>query len=129
KLAQRYEAYGLRAGLYDLYSEASLGKAFLDAMNVRPWVQLQQKFSPSLIGQIMSAYYGGRAEVHIRRVITPVIHCDFMSMYPTVCTLMGLWRFVRARGIGWKHATSEVRRFVGQCTVEDLRNQETWGEL
>ena len=76
-LSARYDAYGLEARLYDLFSEASLGKAFLSAMNITPWRQAQPKFPPHLIGQIMSTYFGGRAEVHIRREITPVIHCDF----------------------------------------------------
>jgi hypothetical protein len=129
KLAERYEAYDLKAGMYELYSEASLGKAFLDAMNIRSWRRVQPKFPPHLIGQIMSAYYGGRAEVHIRREIAPVIHCDFMSMYPTVCTLMGLWQFVIAKGVSWTDATDDVRRFVDQCTVGDLRQRETWTRL
>ena len=49
------------------------------------------------MGIIMSTYYGGRSEVRFRRVrIAQVLYCDFLSMYPTVCTLMGLWRFVIA---------------------------------
>jgi hypothetical protein len=74
-----------------------LGKAYLRAMKIAPWARAD--FPPELIGAIMSAYFGGRAEVHIRRQITPIIHCDFLSMYPTVCTLMELWGFVRAEGV------------------------------
>ena len=50
-----------------LYSEASLGKAYLKQMGVKPWRELQPDFPPEMIGQIISTYYGGRAEVHIRR--------------------------------------------------------------
>src|ERR1700686_3370080 len=32
-----------------------------------------------------------------------------LSMYPTVCTLMGLWRFVIAGGMSWKDTTDETR--------------------
>jgi hypothetical protein len=60
-------------GLYDLYSEASLGKAYLKTMNVKPWRQIQPDFPPKLIGHIHSSYYGGRAEVYIHRQIVPVI--------------------------------------------------------
>ena len=36
-LAQRFASFGLNAtGLYELYREASLGKAYLRAMNVKP---------------------------------------------------------------------------------------------
>ena len=126
-LRDKYDAYGLtQTRLDQLYSEASLGKAFLGAMGVTPWRQMQGSIPPALIGQIMSTYYGGRAEVHIRREITPVIHCDFRSMYPTVCTLMGLWDFVIAQGIEYREATAEVRRFVDECSLETLRDPATW---
>ncbi len=130
KLADRFEAYGLkRTGLHDLYSEASLGKAYLQAMGVKPWRQVQPEFPPELIGQIMSTYYGGRAEVHIRREPTPVIHCDFLSMYPTVCTLMGLWRFVIADGMTSQDATTEIRAFVEACERDDLQSPHAWANL
>ena len=128
-LAKRYQGFGLEVALEGLYSEASLGKAFLSAMNVKPWRQAQPDFPPHITGQIMSTYFGGRAEVHIRREITPVIHCDFLSMYPTVCTLMGLWWFVSADGVKWTDATEGVRRFIELCTLDDLRRPETWREL
>lgn len=129
-LANRYQALGLsQTGLNDLYSEASLGKAYLGAMGVQPWMQAQPDFPPEIIGQIMSAYFGGRAEVHIRREITPVIHCDFMSMYPTVCTLMGLWKFVIGEGMDHADATDECRAFVEACDLTMLRDPATWARL
>lgn len=130
KLAERYEAYGLeRTGLHELYSEASLGKAYLQAMNIEPWRRAQPDFPPELLGQIMSTYYGGRAEVHIRREPTPVIHCDFLSMYPTVCTLMGLWQFVIAEGVTWADASDEIRELVRSSERDDLRRPELWAKL
>ncbi|HEV8408015.1 MAG TPA: hypothetical protein VGQ34_08775, partial [Sphingomicrobium sp.] len=130
RLSERYATFGLsRTGLHELYSEASLGKAYLQAMGVEPWTTVQPKFPPELIGQIMSTYYGGRAEVHIRREITPVIHCDFLSMYPTVCTLMRLWRFVIAEGMTSRDATDEVRSFVEACDLSRLRDPATWQDL
>ncbi|WP_339931301.1 hypothetical protein [uncultured Brevundimonas sp.] len=129
-LAKRYQALGLsQTGLNELYSEASLGKAYLQAMGVQPWTEAQPDFPPEIIGQIMSAYFGGRAEVHIRREITPVIHCDFMSMYPTVCTLMGLWKFVIAEGMDRADATDECRALVETCDLAMLRDPATWRRL
>ncbi|WP_421935593.1 hypothetical protein [Phenylobacterium sp.] len=130
KLAGRFEAFGLtRTELYDLYSEASLGKAYLQTMGVQPWRRAQRDFPPELIGQIMSTYYGGRAEVHIRREIVPVLHCDFLSMYPTVCTLMGLWRFVIAKGMSWSDATADVRAIVEATDLRALQDPQTWLQL
>jgi hypothetical protein len=80
-----------------VYSEAGLGKAYLKQMGVQPWREAQTGFDPATLGAIMSSYFGGRAEVHIRRTIVPTLYCDFASMYPTVCTLMGLWWFVIAQ--------------------------------
>ena len=81
-----------------VYSEAGLGKAYLKQMSVRPWREVQRDFDPATLGAIMSSYFGGRAEVHIRRTVVQTLYCDFASMYLTVCTLMGLWWFVIARG-------------------------------
>jgi len=130
-LARRFATFGLNdTGLYDLYSEASLGKAYLRTMKISPWVRTD--FPPELIGAIMSAYFGGRAEVRIRRQITPVIHCDFLSMYPTVCTLMGLWNFVRANGVAYRDDTRETKALLAGSRhdlVERLRTRDFWGDL
>src|SRR5262249_11467105 len=82
-----------------------------------------------LIGHIMSAYFGGRSEIHLRRQIAQVLYCDFMSMYPTVCTLMGLWRFVVSQGVMPTDDTEGVKKFldiVGPC---DLQRVELWKGL
>jgi hypothetical protein len=132
-LARRFEGFGLRdTGLYELYSEASLGKAYLRTMGVKPWQEVQRGFPLHLVGAIMSAYFGGRAEVHIRRQITPVVHTDFLSMYPTVCTLMGLWNFVRANGVTYHVDTSAVTALLARSRdelVERLRAKDGWKDL
>jgi len=112
-----------------LFSEASLGKAYLRTMGVNPWQDVQPDYPPASIGRILSTYFGGRSEVHIRREITPVIHCDFLSMYPTVCTLMGLWDFVTASGINETDDTDAVRRFVSTTTAAKLKSKAAWTQL
>jgi hypothetical protein len=114
---------------YDLYSEASLGKAYLRTMGVKPWREMQPNFPPRRLGEVMSAYFGGRSEVHIRREIAEVIHCDFLSMYPTVCTLMGLWNFVTANGIRERADTEGVKQFVSRCTPDKLHSKTAWQKL
>jgi hypothetical protein len=129
-LKAKFDSHGL-AGVdpSDLYSEASLGKAFLAAMGIKPWRQVQPDFPSELIGLMMSTYYGGRAEIWRRGEIVPVLHCDFRSMYPTVSILMGLWSFEIVEGIDHRDATKEVRAFVATCTREDLQRPETWRKL
>jgi hypothetical protein len=132
-LARRFASFGLHdTGLYELYSEASLGKAYLKAMRVKPWREVQPGFPLHLVGATMSAYFGGRAEVHIRRQITRVVHCDFLSMYPTVCTLMGLWRFVRANGVAYRDDTGSVAALLARPRdqlVEWLGTKDAWSDL
>ena len=73
----------------------------------------------------MATYYGGRAEVRIRREITRILYCDFRSMYPTVCTLMGLWQFVIAQGVTYQEATEEAQEILDTgAYADDVRERE-----
>lgn len=112
-----------------IYSEASIGKGYLRAMGIAPWREMQPDFPPEMLGRILSSYYGGRSEIRIRREAREVILCDFLSMYPTVCTLMGLWRFVTASGMTWRDATTETREFLGRVSLAELQSPEVWQKL
>ena len=91
ELLRRFAALGLsRTKPEKAYSSASIGKGYLREMSVRPWRDCQPDFPPQLTANIMGSYFGGRSEVRIRRELRQVMLCDFLSMYPTVCTLMGL---------------------------------------
>ena len=129
-LMRMFRQHGLKHTLpHRLYSEASLGKAYLREMGIAPWRQRQRDFDPKIIGAIMSAYFGGRAEVHSRREIVQTLYADFASMYPTVCTLMNLWRFVIASGLTHEDATADTQAFLDRTTIADLNRQETWKQL
>jgi DNA polymerase elongation subunit (family B) len=130
ELVRRYQKHRLgMTAPQGVYSEAGLGKAYLKQMSVRPWREVQSDFDPATLGAIMSSYFGGRAEVHIRRTVVPTLYCDFASMYPTVCTLMGLWRFVIAQGIDDEDATAETQTFLDDVKLNDLQDPRTWERL
>lgn len=130
KLFAIYEAHGLKdTPAHRIYSEASLGKAYLRHMGIFPLRKVQPDIPPALLGQIMGTYYGGRAEVRIRRQIAQVQYSDFRSMYPTVCTLMGLWRFVIAEGFDWSDWTSEAQALLDGVQLSDLQNKPIWQSL
>jgi hypothetical protein len=127
------DRYALHA-LYDtpmgkILSEASIGKAYLRQMGVRPFQEVQPDFPPHLTGNILSSYLGGLAGVRWRREIRQVLYCDFLSMYATVCALMGLWRFVIAQGVEWRDSTAEIRALVDSISLEDLQRPEFWPQL
>ncbi|WP_336490662.1 hypothetical protein [Methylobacterium nigriterrae] len=130
ELRQRYHAIGLsETPVHRIYSEASLGKAYLKAMGVKPWRQAQPNVPADLLAKILASYFGGRSEVRIRREVREVELVDFLSMYPTVCTLMGLWRFVTAKGMRWRAGTAEVRELLDRIGVADLQHPTTWRNL
>jgi AraC-like DNA-binding protein len=130
KLVDRYTQLGLKGTPpQKIFSEASVGKAYLREMGIKPWQKVQPDFPPELIGTIMSTYFGGRAEVRIRREIRQVIYCDFLSMYPTVCALMNLWRFVTANGVDWRDSTAETRDLLRTISLEELYDKDTWQRL
>ena len=114
---------------HQIFSEASIGKAYFKEMNIRPFREVQPDFPDYLLGIFMSTYFGGRAEVHHRRIISQVIYCDFLSMYPTVCTRMGLWRFVIASGLIWRDSTAQTANFLQSITIRALQKPETWQQL
>ncbi len=129
-LLDRYSEHGLtRTEASKILSEASLGKAYFREMGIRPFREMQRDFPDDLFGKILSAYYGGRSEVRWRRTVKQVLYCDFLSMYPTVFTLMGLWRFVIAQGVDRTDATDETRHFVENLALSDLQTVATWKGL
>jgi hypothetical protein len=112
-----------------VFSEASIGKGYLKDMGIAPWRKVQPEFSPQMLANIMGTYFGGRSEVRIRRELRQVILCDFLSMYPTVCVLMGLWRYVIAQGVEWRDATAEARQLLDGVDLGQLQSPPLWRRL
>jgi hypothetical protein len=129
-LVSRYAAFGIKSTPPEkVYSEASIGKGNLRDMGITPWQKIQPDFPRQILANIMGSYFGGRSEVRIRRELRQVMLCDFLSMYPTVCTLMGLWRFVIADGMTWRDATVESRELLASIDVADLKESPVWRQL
>jgi hypothetical protein len=128
-LNARYLSFALDTPVAQIMSEAGIGKASLRQMGIRPWRNVQSDFPPELLGQVMSTYSGGRAEVRLRKEIAEVAYCDFKSMYPTVCALQGLWRFVIAEGVDHADATEDVRALLEHIELDDLQDPKAWEQL
>ena len=130
ELKRRFAKLGFTRTIPEkIYSEASIGKGYLREMGVRPWRDVQPDFPRQLLAKIMGTYFGGRSEVRIRREMRQVILCDFVSMYPTVCTLMNLWRFVHADGVTWRDSTGETRRLLDAIDLPALQSKPIWQSL
>jgi hypothetical protein len=110
------------------FSAASIAKAFLDTMGiVQPEKKLQ--LDDTTNGICMQAYYGGRAEIRIRLTPVPVVYTDFLSQYPTVNTLLGLWRLLTAKKIRVQDATQDVRALLKKVNIDQLLDPKTWPKL
>ncbi|WP_417476656.1 hypothetical protein [Maricaulis sp.] len=127
-LMAMYAQHALETPAHRILSEASLGKAYLKQMGVKPLLACQD-VPREIFGIIMSGYFGGRAEVRIRRVVTEVLYCDFKSMYPTVNALMGLARFMIADGMSWHDATQDARDRLEHATLEGFLEPDAWRDL
>jgi hypothetical protein len=127
KLRVEFDLHPISLEPYKSRSPASIAKAYLRAMGVVPPAR-KFAISREFIGYAMSAYFGGRAECRIRHSIVPV-YADFLSMYPTVNALMGLWWLLTAEKLQIVDATEEVRQFLERATLEDCFKPETWQNL
>jgi hypothetical protein len=130
KLLEEYGKHPITLQATKAYSPASIGKAYLRAMGIRPVLERQPRFPKKYLGYAASAFFGGRTSAHIRKVPVPVVYTDFLSMYPTVNGLMGLWRFVTAREIRVvEHCREEIQALLGRIKPDDLFKPETWKHL
>jgi hypothetical protein len=130
KLLEEFAKHPILLQPTKAYSPASIGKAYLHAMGIDPILQRQPNFPKQYLGYAQSAFYGGRASAHIRKQAVPVVYSDFLSMYPTVNSLMGLWQLVIAREIrivtGCK---TGIENFLRHLSVDALFDPKTWRKL
>ena len=130
KLLEEYDRHPITLQVTKAYSPASIGKAYLRAMGIKPILERQPNFPKEHLGYAQSAFFGGRTSAHIRKVAVPVVYTDFLSMYTTVNSLMGLWRFVIAGEIRVaEHCPAEIREFLSRLTADGLFNPAIWKHL
>jgi hypothetical protein len=130
KLLEEYRKHPISLQVTKAFSPASIGKGYLRDMGIEPILRRQPDFSARYVGYAQSAFYGGRTSAHIRKVPVPVVYTDFLSMYPTVNSLMGLWQLVVARKIKiFKNCRNEIQRFLERLSPADLFRPATWNYL
>jgi hypothetical protein len=130
KLLEEYGKHPTTLQVTKAYSPASIGKAYLREMGIEPILMRQPDFPREFLGYAQSAFIGGRTSAHIRKVAVPVVYTDFLSMYPTVNSLMNLWSLVTAREIKVvEHCQAKIEKFLSRLKVEDLFKPATWKNL
>lgn len=130
KLLEEYAKHPISLQVTTAFSPASIGKGYLREMGIEPIMERQQDFPREFLGYAQSAFFGGRASAHIRKIAVPVVYTDFLSMYPTVNSLMGLWPFVIAREVKVvKHCKAKIENLLSTISADDLFNPATWKKL
>lgn len=129
KLVSEYRHHPIGLAPTKAYSPAAIAKAYLKAMGVAKPLERQPNFRRNVLGAAMVAYYGGRAECRTRCCPVPVVYVDFLSMYPTVNTLMKLWRYVTAKRITTVDVTDHVRELLARIAVEQCFQRALWPHL
>ncbi|MFL5481258.1 MAG: hypothetical protein ACJ8AK_03645 [Gemmatimonadaceae bacterium] len=129
RLKLEFDTHPIALNPCKAYSPASIGKAYVRALGVTSPVVKFADIPRELHGIAMSAYYGGRAECHIRKVPLPVVHTDFISMYPTVFALLGMWALVTAKSISVERCTEEAQRQLDTASTDAYFQQHLWRDL
>lgn len=124
-----YNLHGVTKKPWNILSEASLGKAYLDDINVPQFMRKHTNFPKEIIGLFMSTYYGGRSEIKLRRTPAECLYVDFKSQYPTVNALQGLQELLLAEEIQIDKNLTTVKEFLDAVTVNDLQHPATWKKL
>jgi hypothetical protein len=129
-LATEYEQWGLQRPPTRVYSPATLAKATLAEACIKGLLSRQPGIARELLGYAMAAYFGGRAECRIRRVPVPVAYLDFASMYLTVSSLQGLWRFHTCARLGARAEDPvKLERWLRRLKLTDPFEPKTWKKL
>ena len=129
KLRAEFDQHPIELDPCKAYSSASIAKAYFRAMGLRSAAEQFKWISRERLGQAMSAFYGGRAEVRIRKTPVPVVHTDFLSMYPTVQSLMKLWEVLRAEKLKFVKAKREFQELLDRASIEEVFRPEFWPKL
>jgi hypothetical protein len=108
------------------YSPASIGKAYLRKMEIRPLLQQNPDFPREILGHVLGGYYGGRVDTKMRKKPVKVRYLDFTSLYPSLFSILRLWRFVIADRIEWTDCTNEVRKLLNETSLEALSDPSMW---
>jgi len=129
KLLTEFDRHPIHLQETKAFSPASIGKAYLREMGITPVLERQASLQP-FIGYAQSAFVGGRTSAHIRGIPIPVVYTDFLSMYPTVNSLMNLWKFVIAKELRVRlGCIDKVISLLEKISLETMFKPDTWSKL
>ena len=129
KCMQRYQTFLLQKTPNQLFSPASIGKAYLEKIGIKPFMEKNPDFPKEILGYVMMSYYGGRVECRMRKKPVKVTNLDFTSMYPTVFVLLAMYQFLISDKITFSHSKTKTQKLLNKITSNDINKKETWKNL
>jgi hypothetical protein len=133
-ICKLYAQHDLVTPLYMLFSEASVGKGYLNKFGVIPFKNAQPHISREIYKYANDAMYGGRSEVNMKlrdfRYPVQVRYCDFKSQYPLVNALLNTQRFLLAKRVEvLRNQQDNITEIIKKIKFEDLRDRNIWKEF
>jgi hypothetical protein len=113
----------------EVFSPATIGRGYLNAMNIKAPLKRWPRFPKPELGITMSTFYGGRTSARIRRFLVPIRYYDFTSMYPTCNALLRTWDLLTAADYQVDDVTDRARALLASLTLDGLFDPATWPEL
>lgn len=125
---QEFDLHPIRLRPDKAYSPASMAKAYLEAMGIKPPAK---KFAipNEVLGIAMESYTGGRSETRMRHMELPVVPVDFTSEYPSTCALLELMEILTAESLSFDDATEDVRHLLSTMTLDRCFDRKLWREF
>ncbi|MGA8575271.1 MAG: hypothetical protein WB609_06200 [Candidatus Cybelea sp.] len=115
-----------------LYSSASIAKQYLRLLGITPLLRKRTRLNLAHVGKAIAAYFGGRADVRVRKTDIPVRVLDFTAMYATIFCLQRLHRLLGAPSIGIEVVTPWVKGLLSPSEASQwamLYDPQTWAKL
>ena len=128
-MLREYARHPIGVHAVEVFSPATIGRGYLNAMNVKAPLKRWPRFPKPELGITMSTFYGGRTSARIRRFLVPVRYCDFTSMYPTCNALLRTWDLLTAADYQIDDVTNRARELLAPLSLDRLFDSATWPEL
>jgi hypothetical protein len=119
--------------LGQLYSSASIAKQYLRLLGIAPLLEKQPDFNRTHLGKGAASYFGGRADVRVRKADIPVRVLDLTAAYATVFCRQWLHKLLGAPEIRVEAVTAEITLLMRGKRPDDalamLYDPKTWPKL
>jgi len=124
KLLAEYAKHPINLQPTKAFSPASIGKSYLHGWeSLRFWSAV--RFSRAIPRFCADRVFGGRTSAQHPKSANAVVYVDFLSMYPTVNSLMTCGSFSSRAKVRVNHCKTEIEQFLRGLTPEILFCQKT----